>query len=218
MICVDVEYHSDIREEFEVMVFKLTGFTYKCIALSSDTASADTWEFAADISRKIDACCTEYLCYHGSSGSLAVSTGNAYCIVVPSGNYTEKVGSFKYRYAACTGSHEFRIVLHNSSCVDDKISTFYIFCTLTDENGDAHFSDSFKSFCLVVVGACEIVSLRVKYLSKGVHAGTAYADEVYVLFAFENVDIQFRSPFVVTVAHNTSSNAVCICEQKVNFF
>ena len=55
--------------------------------------------------------------------------------------------------------------------------------TLTDENGNAHFSYSIESFGLVVVGACQIVALTVEYLSEGVHTRTSDADKVDVFLS-----------------------------------
>ncbi len=68
--------------------------------------------------------------------------------------------------------------------MNDEIGTFDILGTLTDENGNAHFSYSIESFGLVVVGACQIVALTVKYLSERVHTRAADTDEVNVFFTF----------------------------------
>ena len=112
-----------------------------------------------------------------------MSTGNADSVVVPAGNDTEKVCTFKDGNSAGSCSNKLRIVSHDSGSVYDKVCTLDVLCSLTDEYGDTHFSYCVESFSLVIVRACQVIALRVEYLSEGVHARAAYADEVNVLFA-----------------------------------
>ena len=113
-----------------------------------------------------------------------MSSRNADSIVVPASYDTEEVCTFKNRDSACFCSHELGVVSHYSGCMDDKIGSLDIFGSLTDENGYAHFSYSVEGLGLIIVRACELVSLRVEYLRERVHSRASDPDEMNVLFAF----------------------------------
>ena len=111
-----------------------------------------------------------------------MSTRNADSVAVPARYDTEKVCTFKHRDSACSCGYELGVVSHDSGSVYDKVSTLNIFCSLTYENGNTHFSYSIKGLGLIIVRACKVVALRVEYLCKRVHTRTAYAYEMNVLF------------------------------------
>ena len=111
-----------------------------------------------------------------------MSSRNAYSSVVPACDDTQKVSTLKHGNAAGSSSHELGVILHDSGSVDDKVSALDVFAALADENGDPHFSDCVQGLGLIVIGACQVVALAVKDLSKGIHSRAADTDEVDVFF------------------------------------
>ena len=156
----------------------------------------NTRELSADEGRQIHAGCKQNLCDHRGGSGFAVGAGNTDCIVIPAGHNAQQFASLQYRHTAGLCRDQFRIVCHNCSCVHNQVSAFDIFCTLSQENRNAHIPDCLERLCLIIVRAGEVISFCVQNLSQRIHAAATDSDKVDVLFTLQNVNVHKNHLFL----------------------
>ena len=185
MVSVNVQQDSNIWIQFQESVHEFTGFTSHDVTVSAAAAAVNAGKLSANDSGWVCSGIEENLCCHGSGGCFAMCAGDADGVVIPASYESEQFAPFHQvntMFCSFFCSNQFRIICHNGSGVNNQVSPFDIFRTLSHHNGDTHIPNGLQGFRFVVVRTGDIIAFGMQNLHQRIHSRAANSDKMDMLF------------------------------------
>ena len=132
VIRLNVQHHSQRREEIQERITVLAAFQHNGIAIAHPMTGMKQRQISADHHRGIHLSGHQNVRHHGSSSRLAVGAGNAHSIAVGLHNHAPGLRTLKDRDAVGTGVSDLRVVIMYRGSADDAIRTDHIFRMVTN--------------------------------------------------------------------------------------